>query len=358
VAEQIQLLGSLLQDNRKQHRAFEDLARLWDSHQQLDSQSQALTQKQTLAQQQRELLNQSGLQAKAELAVAEQTLTVTKQLLERQRLARSASVEELRGQLQNDQPCPVCGSVEHPYHQPEAMLQSLTRHDESEEASAQQAVDVLKEKLTELRGEVGGLIAQQKEFLQQQEQLASQLQALLPALEAHPLSASLFNQGAAKRDAWLAQQLSQLSQSLTQDEQRQGALLNLQQNTQHTLIIGNAEALPASLFDASVSYVALGHLHKPQRVNGEERIRYCGSPIPLSFSEIGYQHQILDVQLDGETLVSVESRLIPRSVNLQRLEAAPLADILKQLAELPDIDLLAETQRQPWLEVRVFARGR
>lgn len=99
--------------------------------------------------------------------------------------------------------------------------------------------------------------------------------------------------------------------------------------------------------------MALGHLHKPQRVNGEERIRYCGSPIPLSFSEIGYQHQILDVQLDGETLVSVESRLIPRSVNLQRLEAAPLADILKQLAELPDIDLLAETQRQPWLEVRV-----
>jgi exonuclease SbcD len=128
---------------------------------------------------------------------------------------------------------------------------------------------------------------------------------------------------------------------------------SVSEDSERSLIIGNAEALPASLFDASVSYVALGHLHKPQRVNGEERIRYCGSPIPLSFSEIGYQHQVLDVQLDGETLVSVESRLIPRSVNLQRLEAAPLADILKQLADLPDIDLLAETQRQPWLEVRV-----
>jgi len=128
---------------------------------------------------------------------------------------------------------------------------------------------------------------------------------------------------------------------------------SVSEDSERSLIIGNAEALPASLFDATVSYVALGHLHKPQRVNGEERIRYCGSPIPLSFSEIGYQHQILDVQLDGEILVSVESRLIPRSVNLQRLEAAPLADILKQLADLPDIDLLAETQRQPWLEVRV-----
>ncbi|WP_455912778.1 AAA family ATPase [Pseudomonas putida] len=230
VAEQIQLLASLLQDNRKQQRAFEDLTRLWDNQQQLDQHAASLTQKLADAQQQREQLNQTGLQTKAELAVAEQTLTVTKQLLERQRLARSASVEELREQLQDDQPCPVCGSHEHPYHQPEALLQSLGRHDENEEATAQKAVDVLKEKLTELRGEVGGLIAQQKEFLQQQEQLATQQHALKPSLDAHPLAASLFNQDAAKRSTWLAQQLAQLTQSITQDEQRQGALLNLQQN--------------------------------------------------------------------------------------------------------------------------------
>ncbi|MBC3238351.1 AAA family ATPase [Pseudomonas lurida] len=230
VAEQIQLLASLLQDNRKQQRAFEDLTRLWDSQQQLDQHAAALTQKLTAAAQQREQLNQTGLQTKAELTVAEQTLTVTKQLLERQRLARSASVEELREQLQDDQPCPVCGSHEHPYHQPEALLQSLGRHDENEEASAQKVVDSLKEKLTELRGEVGGLIAQQKEYLQQQEQLVAQQQALKPSLDAHPLATALFNQDAAKRGAWLDQQLGQLTQSITRDEQRQGALLNLQQN--------------------------------------------------------------------------------------------------------------------------------
>jgi len=128
---------------------------------------------------------------------------------------------------------------------------------------------------------------------------------------------------------------------------------SVSEDSERSLIIGNAEALPASLFGPSISYVALGHLHKPQKVNGEERIRYSGSPIPLSFSEISYQHQILDVVLDGETLVSVEPILIPRSVNLQRLGPAPLAEILLQLAELPNIDLLAETQRQPWLEVRV-----
>ncbi|AZE61511.1 MULTISPECIES: AAA family ATPase [Pseudomonas fluorescens group] len=230
VAEQIQLLASLLQDNRKQQRAFEDLARLWDSQQQLDQQAATLTQKLADAAQRREQLNQAGLQTKAELSVAEQALSVTKQLLERQRLARSASVEELRGQLQADQPCPVCGSHEHPFHQPEALLQSLGRHDENEEATAQKAVDSLKEKLTELRGEVGGLIAEQKEFLRQQEQLATQQQGLALSLQAHSLSASLFNQDVAQRSTWLAQQLAQLTQSISQDEQRQSALLNLQQN--------------------------------------------------------------------------------------------------------------------------------
>ncbi|MCY1429711.1 Nuclease SbcCD subunit D [compost metagenome] len=126
------------------------------------------------------------------------------------------------------------------------------------------------------------------------------------------------------------------------------------QDSERSLIIGSAEALPASLFGPDISYVALGHLHKPQRVNGEERIRYCGSPIPLSFSEVDYPHQILEVNCSGQTLESVETLLIPRAVQLLRLGPAPLAELLVQLAELPDTDLLAELARQPWLEVRVL----
>jgi exonuclease SbcC len=230
VAEQIQILGSLLQGNRKQLRAVEELTRLWASQQELDKRGAELQQRQLAAQQDRDRLTQDGVKTKAELTIAEQTLSVTRELLERQRLARSASVEELRAQLQDDQPCPVCGSQDHPYHQPEALLQSLGRHDESEQANAQKAVDLLKEKLTDLRAEVGGLIAQQKELLQQQEQLATQQQSLAPSLEAHPLSAQLLAQDASKRDTWLTQQSSQLNQSISQDEQRQTALLTLQQD--------------------------------------------------------------------------------------------------------------------------------
>lgn len=128
---------------------------------------------------------------------------------------------------------------------------------------------------------------------------------------------------------------------------------SVSEESERSLIIGNAEALPASLFGETITYVALGHLHKPQRVNGEERIRYSGSPIPLSFSEIGYQHQILEINCKGDKLTSVDTLLIPRAVNLQRVGPAPLAELLVQLKDLPDIDLLADIDRQPWLEVRV-----
>ena len=123
--------------------------------------------------------------------------------------------------------------------------------------------------------------------------------------------------------------------------------------SERSLVIGSAEALPASLFDDSITYVALGHLHKPQKVNGEARIRYSGSPIPLSFSEIDYPHQILDIHCDGEQLVSVEPVLIPRAVDLLRIGPAPLATVLERIAELAPVDLLADLLAHPWLEVRV-----
>ncbi|WP_315247891.1 AAA family ATPase [Pseudomonas fragi] len=233
VNEQIQTLGSLLNDNRQQQRAFEDLQRLCSSQQALDTRLQELQAKQHRVQQERERLSQQGIQAKADLEKAEQTLQVTRQLLERQRLARSASVEELRGQLQDDQPCPVCGSAEHPYHQPEALLHSLSRHDEQEETNARAVVDGLKETLAQLREKVGGLIAQQKEFLQQQERIHQEQQALAPSLEAHPLYPQWLAQAPDKREPWLALRLSQLQHSITQDEQRQNALLALQKEAAH-----------------------------------------------------------------------------------------------------------------------------
>ena len=325
VAEQIGILGSLLQDNRKQLRAIEDLTRLWDSQQDLDKRGAELQQRQVAAQQERERLTQDGVKAKAELAVAEQTLTVTRDLLERQRLARSASVEELRAQLQDDQPCPVCGSQEHPYHQPEALLQSLGRHDESEQATAQKAVDQLKEKLTELRAEVGGLIAQQKELLQQQDQLATQQQALAPSLQAHPLATTLLNQDADKRGAWLSQQNRQLNQSITQDEQRQTALLTLQQD--------------AARLTQQLRHAETAHQSAAQHLDNQRR-------------ELGNDRQRLDEELSafasllpGDTLEALRTEPAATFMQLDRQIAERLAQLDQQKEELAE-----QQQRQQQLE--------
>jgi exonuclease SbcC len=325
VAEQIQLLGNLLQDNRKQLRAFEELTRLWSQQRELDSRGAELQQRQSTAQQERDRLTQDGVKTKNELTVAEQTLTVTRELLERQRLARSASVEELREQLQDDQPCPVCGSPDHPYHQPEALLQSLGRHDESEQANAQKVVDQLKEKLTDLRGEVGGLIAQQKELLQQQEQLATQQQALTPSLDAHPLSTQLLAQDTNKRDAWLTQQNTQLNQSITQDEQRQTALLTLQQDAarlQHQL--RSAE---------TASQQAAQHLSTQQRELSSDRQR------------LDEELTAFSTLLPNETLEALRNEPAATFMQLDRQIAQRLEQLEQQRDELGE-----QLQRQQTLE--------
>ena len=325
VAEQIGILGTLLQDNRKQLRAIEDLSRLWVSQQELDKRSAELQQRQLSAQQERERLTQDGVKTKAELTVAEQTLNVTRELLERQRLARSASVEELRAQLQDDQPCPVCGSNEHPYHQPEALLQSLGRHDESEQANAQHVVDQLKEKLIELRAEVGGVIAQQKELLQQQEQLAAQQQALAPSLDAHPLTAQLLNQDTDKRDAWLTRQNEQLNQSISQDEQRQSALLTLQQD---------AARLTQQLRQAETAHQqAAQHLSNQQRELSSDRQR-----LDEELAAFGNL-------LAADTLEALRLEPAATFMQLDRQIAERLAQVEQQKEELAE-----QQQRQQTLE--------
>ncbi|MBI6950148.1 AAA family ATPase [Pseudomonas koreensis] len=325
VAEQIGILGNLLQDNRKQLRAIEDLTRLWASQQELEKRGAEVQQRLLVAQQERERLTQDGVKTKAELTVAEQTLNVTRELLERQRLARSASVEELRAQLQDDQPCPVCGSNEHPYHQPEALLQSLGRHDESEQANAQQVVDQLKEKLIELRAEVGGVIAQQKELLQQQEQLVAQQQALAPSLDAHPLSAQLLNQDADKRDAWLTRQNEQLNQSITQDEQRQSALLTLQQD---------AARLTQQLRNAETAHQqAAQHLSNQQRELSSDRQRLDEEL--TAFASL----------LPADTLEALRVEPAATFMQLDRQIAERLAQVEQQKEELAE-----QQQRQQTLE--------
>lgn len=107
-------------------------------------------------------------------------------------------------------------------------------------------------------------------------------------------------------------------------------------DSERPIIIGNEEALSTTLFEDAVDYVALGHLHKPQKV-GQPHIRYSGSPIPLSFSEINYKHQVVEVKIDPaqdtDSRLQFEAVEIPRCIQLHRIRGE-LNEVLQQLKAL------------------------
>jgi DNA repair protein SbcD/Mre11 len=124
-------------------------------------------------------------------------------------------------------------------------------------------------------------------------------------------------------------------------------------DSERRILIGGTDALSSSIFDPAIAYAALGHLHLAQMVGKQPHLRYCGSPLPMSFSEIGYSHQILRVDLDGEAVAEVAAIAVPRAAELLRVPArpAPVDEVLAALSALglPD----APEQAWPYLEVRV-----
>lgn len=130
------------------------------------------------------------------------------------------------------------------------------------------------------------------------------------------------------------------------------------QDSERRIVIGGSEALPTSMFDPSIAYAALGHLHLAQKVGGREHVRYCGSPLPLSFSEVGYQHQVLRVDLQDGKATAVTPLFVPRAVELLRVPAKPepLEDALAALEAL-ELDPDMPPQAWPYLEVRVLLDG-
>jgi exonuclease SbcD len=78
--------------------------------------------------------------------------------------------------------------------------------------------------------------------------------------------------------------------------------------SERTIAVGGIEQVPARAF-AGIDYVALGHLHGPQRL--DEHLRYSGSPLAYSFSEARQRKSVWLVELDAGGLAGVERRELP-----------------------------------------------
>ncbi len=114
------------------------------------------------------------------------------------------------------------------------------------------------------------------------------------------------------------------------------------------IYVGSLDAYPTAAFPP-VDYIALGHIHKPQKVGGLDHIRYCGSPIPLGFDEAKQQKEMLLVDLSADGLAAITPLVVPRFQSLISVggNLTALAGAITAAA------LEGSVARPVWLEVTV-----
>jgi exonuclease SbcD len=121
------------------------------------------------------------------------------------------------------------------------------------------------------------------------------------------------------------------------------------------IYIGTLDGFAADGFPPA-DYIALGHIHKPQIVAKSEHIRYCGSPIPLSFDELGTQKQVMLVEFSGAQRTSLQPIPIPifQPMLVIKGDLAKIEKALQQLNADTKADIKVDTAAQPaWLCLEV-----
>jgi len=113
------------------------------------------------------------------------------------------------------------------------------------------------------------------------------------------------------------------------------------------IYIGTLTAFPSSLFPA-FDYIALGHIHKAQRVQQSDVIRYSGSPIPLSFDESKQTKKVNLIEFTNKTDLSVSEIDIPTFQSLKVI-SGDLDSISEQINALKADDL----EQSVWVEVKL-----
>ena len=115
------------------------------------------------------------------------------------------------------------------------------------------------------------------------------------------------------------------------------------------LYVGSLAHVHANIFPSCIDYVALGHLHVPQKIGGAEHMRYSGSPLAMGFGEATQQKSVCLVHFNnltnaGAAKPAVELLDVPVFQQLRKV-SGNWADISKQLLSLVD------ASEPVWLEV-------
>ncbi len=111
--------------------------------------------------------------------------------------------------------------------------------------------------------------------------------------------------------------------------------------------IGNLAAFGEADFSETFDYVALGHIHRPQRVGGKEHIRYSGSPIALSFSEKDDLKIVIELEISSGKIQKIEEIAVPKFRILKKMTG----DFLKMKSLLTGFS--HESVLRAFLEIEV-----
>ena len=112
--------------------------------------------------------------------------------------------------------------------------------------------------------------------------------------------------------------------------------------------IGLQDRFPVADFPDFFDYLALGHLHRPQRVGGMNHVRYSGSPLPLSFSERQDSKSVLLLEVENGTLQQVRELPLPIPRRLLRLQGT-VEEVCEKLQVLEE----PAGEFEDWIEARV-----
>ena len=123
--------------------------------------------------------------------------------------------------------------------------------------------------------------------------------------------------------------------------------------SERSIHVGGLGKIGADAFPEAFAYVALGHLHRPQPVGGRPHIRYCGSPIALSFGEAGDSKELRLLDFEDGTLAANQPIPVPQARRLVQLRVAA-RELEAQLREFTP----PPSPLPPWVEVVVEGAAR
>ncbi len=117
-------------------------------------------------------------------------------------------------------------------------------------------------------------------------------------------------------------------------------------DSEQSIYVGSLGDIAADDFPKSFDYIALGHLHRPQIVAKNDKIRYSGSPNILSFSELNYDKKIIELEITNNEISDIKDIIIPKFRNIIKITG----DLERCKSELK---LISNTKQKllPWIEV-------